>query len=233
MIPQANITAWRALVPWPDDAQVEQDLVLSRALVELFNDPNLAGKIALRGGTALNKLFIQPPSRYSEDIDLVQTQTGPIGTVLDAVRKNLDPWLGAPNRSRAKGGVTLIYRFDSEIAPVRPLRLKIETNTREHFTVYALQHRSLAMEVSMQNPNHDLTDQAIQQVTALLLPAGDAARLLNISERHFYKLHSGGRLPRPVRLGRSVRWRAKELQEWLDAGAPSHARWENMRGNGR
>jgi hypothetical protein len=31
MIPQANITAWRNVAPWPDDAQVEQDLVLSRA----------------------------------------------------------------------------------------------------------------------------------------------------------------------------------------------------------
>ncbi|MEX0789253.1 MAG: hypothetical protein WD178_00590 [Actinomycetota bacterium] len=48
MIPQANITAWRASAPWADDAQVEQDLVLSRAAVELFADSDLAGKIALR-----------------------------------------------------------------------------------------------------------------------------------------------------------------------------------------
>lgn len=33
MIPQANITAWRAEAPWSEDAQVEQDLVLSRAVV--------------------------------------------------------------------------------------------------------------------------------------------------------------------------------------------------------
>ena len=71
---QANITAWRATAPWPDEAQVEQDLVLSRAVVELFGEPKLSGKIALRGGTALNKLYIRPQCRYSEDIDLVQTQ---------------------------------------------------------------------------------------------------------------------------------------------------------------
>jgi predicted nucleotidyltransferase component of viral defense system len=71
MIPQANITAWRAQAPWPEDAQVEQDLVLTRALIELFSEPKLAGKIALRGGTALHKLFIRPGSRYSDDIDLV------------------------------------------------------------------------------------------------------------------------------------------------------------------
>ena len=33
MIPRAYITAWRATAPWGDEAQVEQDLVLSRVLV--------------------------------------------------------------------------------------------------------------------------------------------------------------------------------------------------------
>jgi predicted nucleotidyltransferase component of viral defense system len=146
LIPQANITAWRTTAPWADDAQVEQDLVLSRAVVELFAAPDLAGMLALRGGTALNKLFIQPACWYSEDIDLVQTQAGPIGEILDAIRPRLDPWLGKPTRSRAEGGATLTYRFQSEIAPVRPLRLKIEINTREHFAVLGWQHRQLAVE---------------------------------------------------------------------------------------
>jgi predicted nucleotidyltransferase component of viral defense system len=135
LIPQANITAWRAIAPWSDDAQVEQDLVLSRAVVELFGEPKLAGKIALRGGTALNKLFIRPQCRYSEDIDLVQTEAAPIGPILDAIRARLDPWLGKPGRKASGGNVSLAYRFSSEIAPVRPLRLKVEINTREHFTV--------------------------------------------------------------------------------------------------
>jgi len=145
VIPQANITAWRTAAPWPDDAQVEQDLVLSRSVIELFGERELAGKIALRGGTALNKLFIQPAIRYSEDIDLVQTQAGPAGPLLDAIRARLDSWLGKPTRSRAEGGVSLVYRFESEIAPVRPLRLKIEINTREHFTVLGFHRQSFAV----------------------------------------------------------------------------------------
>ncbi len=145
MIQQAYITAWRAVAPWPDDAQVEQDLALSRAVVQMFQRPELAERLALRGGTALNKLFIQPACRYSEDIDLVQTQAGPAGPLIDAVRNALDPWLGKPSRARAVGGFSMIYRFISEIAPVRPLRLKIEINTREHFTVMGLQ--PLTMEV--------------------------------------------------------------------------------------
>jgi predicted nucleotidyltransferase component of viral defense system len=78
MIPQAAITAWRSEAPWSDDAQVEQDLVLSRAVVEIFRLPELSDRLALRGGTALNKLFIRPASRYSEDIDLVQLEAGAI-----------------------------------------------------------------------------------------------------------------------------------------------------------
>src|SRR5262249_54076501 len=79
MIPRAAITAWRAFAPWLTDAQVEQDLVLSRAIVEIFSDPTLASSLVFRGGTALHKMFLTPPARYSEDIDLVQAAPGPIG----------------------------------------------------------------------------------------------------------------------------------------------------------
>lgn len=65
MIPKDNITAWRAQAPWLRDAQVEQDLVISRAIVELFRVPELASGLAFRGGTALYKLYLTPPARYS------------------------------------------------------------------------------------------------------------------------------------------------------------------------
>ena len=39
MIPRDYITEWRQSAPWVDDAQIEQDLVISRALVELFSNP--------------------------------------------------------------------------------------------------------------------------------------------------------------------------------------------------
>ena len=42
MIPRANINAWRKMAPWPGSAQVEQDLLLSRALVEMFSRPEVA-----------------------------------------------------------------------------------------------------------------------------------------------------------------------------------------------
>ena len=79
MIPRDHITAWRAHAPWVQDFQVEQDLVICRALVEMFSHPVLAEGLAFRGGTALYKLYLKPPARYSEDIDLVQTVPGPAG----------------------------------------------------------------------------------------------------------------------------------------------------------
>ena len=66
--------------------------------------------LAFRGGTALNKLFFNPPTRYSEDIDPVQTIAEPIGLTLDTIREVLDTWLGEPKRSFSNGRVTLVYR---------------------------------------------------------------------------------------------------------------------------
>lgn len=145
MIPEAAVTYWRNVVPWPQDAQVEQDLILSRALIEIFQEPALSQALLLRGGTALHKLFISPPPRYSEDIDLVQTAAGPIGPVLDAIRARLDPLLGKPRRENNPDNVTLRYRMESEIPPVTPLRLKVEINTREHFPVFGKVGRSYSI----------------------------------------------------------------------------------------
>ena len=131
MIPQAYLQEWNAKAPWPDLRQVEQDLVISRALCDLFTAPALAGKIAFRGGTAINKLLFRQPLRYSEDIDLVQTQLEPIGTTVDAIREAL-AWLGKCNRNQAGHSMHLIFRYTPEVAPDTTLRLKIEINTREH-----------------------------------------------------------------------------------------------------
>ncbi len=49
MIPRAYITEWRSQVPWIQDAWVEKDLVISRAIVEIFRKPFLRKKLAFRG----------------------------------------------------------------------------------------------------------------------------------------------------------------------------------------
>ncbi len=136
MIPRDFITEWRSEAPWIDDRQVEQDLVISRALIDIFSDDQLKAQLAFRGGTALYKLFLKPPARYSEDIDLVQIEAGAAGDLMDRLHSVLDPWLGKPRYKQTEGRVTFAYRFASEETPPIPLKLKVEINTREHFSVY-------------------------------------------------------------------------------------------------
>lgn len=138
MIPRIDILNWYEKAPWALDAQVEQDLVLSRALIELYSNPVIQNTLAFRGGTALQKLFFNKQMRYSEDLDFVQVKSGGIGEILDALRDTLDPWLGKPKRKQNFGRVTLLYKFITEIEPISTMRVKIEINTREHFSLFGL-----------------------------------------------------------------------------------------------
>jgi predicted nucleotidyltransferase component of viral defense system len=139
MIPRRYIEEWKEFAPWPENSQVEQDLVIERALVEIFSDPFLNENLAFRGGTALHKLFLKPQARYSEDIDLVQIKTGPIKPILVRLRECL-AFLGTKrNITTSIHNNTVEYRFETEIVPIIKMRLKIEINCREHFTVLGLQ----------------------------------------------------------------------------------------------
>ncbi|WP_334150387.1 nucleotidyl transferase AbiEii/AbiGii toxin family protein [Hyphomicrobium sp.] len=131
MIPTQNIVAWSNTAPWAEPRQVEQDLIISRALVELFGDELLRAELRFRGGTALNKLHFPQPLRYSEDIDLVRTTAGPIGPVLDKVREILVPWLGQPRFEQSVVAPKFRFRVPAEDEAGALIRLKIEINTRE------------------------------------------------------------------------------------------------------
>jgi hypothetical protein len=76
VIPAAAITAWSAHAPWATLAQIEQDLILCRLIVEIAQDlilcrliveiaqdPTLGQQLAMRGGTCLHKLFAKPARR--------------------------------------------------------------------------------------------------------------------------------------------------------------------------
>ena len=111
MIPTMNITAWSKLAPWAEQRQIEQDLIISRAIVDLFNDEFLSRELRFRGGTALNKLHFPEPLRYSEDLDLVRTTKGEIKPVLSRVREVLEPWLGEAEFVRSNVAPKLVDAF--------------------------------------------------------------------------------------------------------------------------
>lgn len=135
MIPQADIIDWRAQAPWSSPDQVEHDLVLSRAICELYSHPVIAKGLVFRGGTALHKLYFEQAGRFSEDLDFVQVQAEPIGETVTAIRDCLDHWLGKPSWKQNQGRFTFNYRFTTELEPVISRKVKIEINTREHFAI--------------------------------------------------------------------------------------------------
>lgn len=146
MIPALNVIAWSQTAPWAEQRQVEQDLIISRALVEFFNDDVLRKELKFRGGTALNKLHFPKPLRYSEDIDLVRTTDGAIGPVLDRIRDLLTPWLGRPSVKLTDIAPKMRFRVNAEDGT--PISLKLEINTRERITYDG----SVSMPFRVENP---------------------------------------------------------------------------------
>ena len=137
MVIEAAIKEWSKFCSWQTNEMVEHDLVICRALAALFSNQYLASHLAFRGGTALHKLYMQPQPRYSEDIDLVQINAGPIKETIERIRQAL-LFLGKPAIKQKAHNNTLVFRYYSEIPPIIPIRLKIEINTREHFNVLGL-----------------------------------------------------------------------------------------------
>ena len=136
MIPKPYIAKWQEYAPWKLFHQVEQDLVISRALIEIFSDNFLRENLAFRGGTALHKLYLNPAPRYSEDVDLdlVQIKAGPIKPIMKRL-KEVITFFEEPRKTQVKGhGAKVLYRFRSEYEEI-PLRLKLEINCKEHFNV--------------------------------------------------------------------------------------------------
>jgi predicted nucleotidyltransferase component of viral defense system len=186
LIPLAFVQGWSQHAPWPDLRQVEQDLIISRALCDLFTSPALKDRIAFRGGTAINKLLFKEPLRYSEDIDLVQTRAEPIGETVDAVRDALS-WLGKPKRQQAQHSMHLIYRFSPEADAAEIRNLKVEINTREHNNLYGLVKTPFAVRSDWHQAEADIVTFAPEELFGTKL----RALLQRRKNRDLFDLHHG------------------------------------------
>lgn len=143
-ITRQDILAHQAVVPWAAQYQVEQDLLLCRAMVALFDDKFLSSQIAMRGGTLLHKVHLAPPARYSEDIDLVVVGTRPADHIRRAMRRVLSDVLGMPKASvwdtlalairntvKPSRVLRMTYSARSIIEPNRTLEIVVEANVTE------------------------------------------------------------------------------------------------------
>jgi predicted nucleotidyltransferase component of viral defense system len=186
LIPASYIQEWSNKAPWPTSQQVEQDLIISRALCDLFNAPALAGKIAFRGGTAIHKLLLKQPLRYSEDIDLVQTHAEQIGTTANAVREALS-WLGDCKREQAGHSMHFVFRFAPEAQPDTTLKVKVEINTREHDSVLGIQQYPFAVENGWFQATANIASFAPEELFATKL----RALLQRRKNRDLFDIHMG------------------------------------------
>lgn len=136
MIPAAYITEWGNTVDWPTVDQVEQDLPLSRLIIEIANDAYLGNELMFRGGTCLHKLHLNPALRYSEDLDYVRRSEGGIGVLVDAVRAIADRLgMSVTTNIRSFPKVRLRAPFTSGSGT---MSVKIEVNTYERSPVRGL-----------------------------------------------------------------------------------------------
>ena len=146
-----ELVAWREHAPWPRDLQVEQDLLLTRAMAAVFSDSFLSRQLAMRGGTVLHKVHLAPAARYSEDIDLVLVGDRPEGHIQKALSRVLTPSLGAPRSSiidnvrQAVRNLALQPRVIRQEYRSRPtaegppeMKIKIEVNCSERQPFYEI-----------------------------------------------------------------------------------------------
>ncbi len=170
MIPRSAITHWNWQVPWEDIANVEQDLIITRALTDIFADEFLSSELAFRGGTALHKLYLAPQPRYSEDIDLVQINPGPIKPILfrlGEVLRYLPDKVIKPKRFNN----TMLFRIQSEVPPVVQLRLKVEINCYEHFNELGLVRIPFSYESLWANGSCNITTYQLNELLGTKLRA--------------------------------------------------------------
>jgi predicted nucleotidyltransferase component of viral defense system len=145
LIPQREIIAWRATAPWPSDAQVEQDLLITRCVAAIFNDEFLRDNLAMRGGTALHKVHLAPAARYSEDIDLVLLTRRRDAVVKQHLTRVLRPIMnsrpstplndivvGVRNLVSPSRIIRQAYAFTPTQQGAPRAKLKVEVNCSEH-----------------------------------------------------------------------------------------------------
>ncbi|NOX30666.1 MAG: nucleotidyl transferase AbiEii/AbiGii toxin family protein [Actinobacteria bacterium] len=169
MISQAELAHWRQVVPWSEAGQVEQDLVLSRLIVEIARHPLLGSELVFRGGTCFHKLWLDRPWRYSEDLDYVRRTASGIGGVFDAIRE-VATAVGFTDIATQIGRHPKV-RLRSTLVNGSRLQIKIEMNTFERSPARPTVTRRFAVESPWFTGNAVVPTFTIEEMTATKIRA--------------------------------------------------------------
>ena len=169
MITQADIAHWRTHVPWISPEDVEQDLVLSRLIIEFAQHSLLGKELMFRGGTCLHKLWLDKPWRYSEDLDYVRRSQGGVGVVLDAIREVAAD--AGFDEVRAQIGRHPRARLRSTFVGGRRLQIKVEINTFERFPARPTVTRELRIDSPWFSGSAEVPIFTLEELTATKIRA--------------------------------------------------------------
>ena len=169
MITEADIAHWQRHAPWPTLEQVEQDLVLSRLIVEVASHPLLGGELVFRGGTCLHKVWLDRPWRYSEDLDYVRRTAGGVGDILDAIRE-VSAITGF-DRVHTDVGRHPKVRLDSTFVRGGRMRVKIELNTLERVSARPIITKGFDVESPWFSGSADVATFALEELAATKIRA--------------------------------------------------------------
>jgi predicted nucleotidyltransferase component of viral defense system len=169
VITEAELAHWRTAVPWVPDVQVEQDLVLSRLIVEFARHPLLGSELVFRGGTCFHKLWLDRPWRYSEDLDYVRRTDGGVGDIFDAIRAvatdvgfdKITTQVGQHPRSNSA----------QPSWAAEPCKVKVEMNTFERSPARPTVTRRFAVSSPWFTGDADIPTFTIEELTATKIRA--------------------------------------------------------------
>ena len=133
----------------PDLTLAELDYRLVHALQAIYADPFLCDRLYLKGGTALNKLYLPGPNRLSVDLDF--NAVGPRERVLRERTQISQTVMRALERQDSDYDFTYRWRYEqaSVYARFLPLsgaarqRLKVEISFIERFAILGREERTL------------------------------------------------------------------------------------------
>jgi len=170
VITEADLAHWRRVVPWSTDEQVEQDLVLSRLIVEIANHPLLGDELVFRGGTCFHKLWLDRPWRYSEDLDYVRRTGGGVGGILLDALRDVAETVGF-DRVQTDVRRHPKARLDSTFVSGTRMRVKVEMNTFERSPAQPTVTRPLTVDSPWFRGSADIATFTLEELIATKIRA--------------------------------------------------------------
>jgi excisionase family DNA binding protein len=115
---------------------------------------------------------------------------------------------------------------------MKPFTLQISVTLDEEALTEMIRRAVVALGIDLQREarvralHANFAGQKMPEDRGLLIDTSAARKLLNVSARTIWTMTQTGKMPKPIRVGRLVRWSYEELQAWVKAGGPPTSEWK-------